>query len=537
MKYKEFFQDLAWAMAMTLRDNALDIIQGLILNPMAKTVVAQLDPVPYTGGSRLLSARALTTMSPDGAFLDGPMPIGYAKFALRKGLPGPNQKRMAIENAPHQVDDFNGEITEGYGKGTKKLLWSGNAVIKMDNKIRLGKVNIHEHNAERAGLHYDFVAEGIPPGQQQFEVNIPAGQFKGRYAFVRPDKFEAGSVLVTRMQDRGILLPKPQFNLKDRAWLAELDKNPGDIIVEEKLDGSLANITIKDHRAIFRSHRPEGSAYYDKLPGIEWLQNKSRLCSNRALFPGPNQNGTVLKGELLHEKGAAFVGGVLNSGADKARATQEQFGNVRIYVWDIAKLRGKDVTRLPYSQRREMYVNAVNEIRRFNPEWNVVSSAPKGGFLQFYDRITSDPRGLPFSEGVVIKQGSDPSGEPWFKVKLRETTDVIVIRFTEGTGKYRNSLGSILVETAGGGTGEVGTGWTDQQRKWIWDNQDFLKNQVAEISVQEITKAGSPRAGVFHRWHASKSDAALLMYAEGLNPDNPEDTMYAMKTAVGWRHK
>jgi ATP-dependent DNA ligase len=89
------------------------------------------------------------------------------------------------------------------------------------------------------------------------------------------------------------------------------------------------------------------------------------------------------------------------------------------------------------------------------------------------------------------------------------------------------------VETDGGGRGEVGSFQaTDAQLQWMWDNRDVLRGQVAEIHVQEITKSGAPRAGVFYRWHPSKSEAALLMYSL-----DDRSSMYAMKSAAGWRRK
>ena len=534
MDKKQFLVDLLWAFGKTIQSHGFDLLNGLILGPTSKWTVSQINPRPNVGGSRLFTARALSKIAQDGAFLDGPAQIGYAKYAIRKGMPGPGEKRMAIENDPHSIDDFDGEIKEGYGKGTKKLLYAGTAVIKENDRRFTGRVNIHEHRAERAGLHYDFVAEGIEPGTSQFEINIPAGPFKGRYAFVSTDKLGGNKRLLLRMQDRSVVIPKPAFTLKGKEFLAQLDAEPGDAIAEWKPDGSMVNIKIENNRAIFRSHRIEGEPYYDKLPAIEWLQNKSRLWSSRVIFPGPNQDGTILKGELFHPEGAARVGGILNSGADKAQAFQEKHGSVVVYVWDIVKLRGKDVTHLPYQQRRELYVNdCINDIGRFTDGWYAVPAVSGGGFVSFYDRITSDQRGLPWSEGVVIKQGSDPAGITWQKVKFRETTDFKVIGVLEGIGKREGKVGRLVVETDGGGRGEIGAfRASDPQLKWIWDNRDFVTGQVIEAEVQEMTKAGAPRAGVFVRFHPSKSDAGLLLYA--LDDYN---SMYALKSAAGWRRK
>jgi hypothetical protein len=530
--------DIGYAVALTMRDHALEfLLNALVVRPLQVHVATKYAPARYEGAERLITARALTTRAVDGALLDGPVQSGYAKFALRKGLPGPNEKRLAVENEPHTVDDFDGEIEEGYGKGTKKLLWSGQAIVKVGDQRFAGKGNYHEHLAARAGKHYDFVVEGVAPGTDQFEVHIPNGPAKGRYAFVRPEGSKPSQILVVRMKDQGLLRPKPSFNLKPEQFLEDLDSaNPGNYIAEWKADGSLANVVIKNNRAIFRSHRETGATYYDRLPGLEDVANHRALLSNRLLFPGPNQDGTVLKGELFHPEGAARVGGILNSAPDKAIAFQDEHGPVTFYVWDIEKLRGKDISNLPYSQRRDIYVDdVVADIQRFNPNWKYAPGVSRD-FVSWYRHIIHDPRGLPFAEGVILKDGNSSSGEPWIKVKFRDTLDARVMDVVEGTGKLQGKAGALLVEAEGGRRGEVGIAAPEPIKQWMWEHKDQLIGEWAEIDAQELTK-DSIRAGQFRRWHPSKSEQSLLMYAEVGNPDDPMSSVYAMKTKAGWKPK
>jgi hypothetical protein len=115
-------------------------------------------PQPH-GTSQLAFPRAFRNKTVDGALLAGPRrQREYAKFAFKKGLPTEERPRtLAVENAPHSVDDFNGLIEEGYGKGQKKLIYSGTGVIKVGGSRQLGKITVHAHRADKAGLHYDFV--------------------------------------------------------------------------------------------------------------------------------------------------------------------------------------------------------------------------------------------------------------------------------------------------------------------------------------------------------------------------------------------
>lgn len=513
--------DIGYAMAKTIQKNLLDLAYAVIVGPLSGKITNQLGANEFKGGQRLWSARNLVRMAPDGAYIEGPVQVGYAKYAIRKGLPlEEGQKTMGVENDPHTVDDFSGEITAGYGKGTKILLYGGEAVIKLNGNVKLGKVNIHVHDADKAGRHYDFVAEGIPPGTKEFEVNIPRGEFKGRYAFLRPEGFEPDQKLIVRMADKSVVLAKPSFIRRDEDKLEkyDLDKH----IVEWKPDGSLANVLIDKNRAIFRSHRGEGEAYYDKLPAIEWLYNRSRLWTSRFLFPGPDQQGTILKGELFHPDGAARVGGILNAHPDKSIHIQQERGPVIIYAWDLVKLRNKNIHDLPYEQRRQMLEDVIKDIRRFNQNWHIVTIAEGGSVKDFYLSIVRDARGLPYSEGVVIKDKQSLPQDSWDKVKLRDTIDAKVLDILPGEGKRANTVGKMLVQTEGGGTGEVGSfKLNDQELKWIWKHRDVLRGEVAEIYVQDVTEKGAPRAGVFYRWHPSKAGPGLLMYTEV--PTNDEE--------------
>ena len=91
-------------------------------------------------------------------------------------------------------------------------------------------------------------------------------------------------------------------------------------------------------------------------------------------------------------------------------------------------------------------------------------------------------------------------------MKDREAMDLKVVSFVPGTGKFVGSLGAIVVETEPGIRSEVGSFQiTNSQRQWIWDHRELLEGQVAEIQTVEVTKAGAVRAGVFVRWHPSKT--------------------------------
>ena len=115
--------NLALSVGETLVHEAGRLLFGIALG-RAKELLG----TPQQLGTRQLALnRALQKKAVDGALLAGPRTgKEYAKFTLKKGLPTDQRPRtLAVENEPHSVDDFDGVIEEGYGKGDLKPLPCG----------------------------------------------------------------------------------------------------------------------------------------------------------------------------------------------------------------------------------------------------------------------------------------------------------------------------------------------------------------------------------------------------------------------------
>ena len=527
------------AIAWTAIDRAGDLF-SLFVMPKANRFIK--DRIP-AARSRWAVEPLLTRRSVDGAILSGTSRTAGAKYAIPKGLPTGDDRTLAIENEPHEVDGFSGTIAEGYGKGVKTLLADETVVLKIKGQTRLSRMNYHVHDAERAGLHYDLAIQELPPGTKEFEIHVPRGPIKGRWAFRTTNK----GMIVIPMKDRGLTLAKPDYNLKTIEWLSTI--NPAVYEIERKYDGSLANVQIDEaFRAAFRSHREGGQTYYDRLPALEFLRNRSPFYLLRRLDPGPKLGATILRGELVHRDGVARVSGILNSHPEKALLVQQKRGPVDFYAWDVVQIKGRDVSALGTSERRALLEDLIREVRLYNKHWHIAERYTGKDPARFYEQVISDQRGLPFSEGIVLKPVQEPVGGRWFKVKARDFQDLLVVSIDSsapGT-KYSSSAAVMLVEDPNtGGRGEVGSfAVTDAERQWIWDHRDQLTGAVAKVSVQEMSVNGAPRAGVFHGWHPDPryggigSEMALQMYAEttaGMDPAEGQRAMYAMKSAAGWR--
>lgn len=77
------------------------------------------------------------------------------------------------------------------------------------------------------------------------------------------------------------------------------------------------------------------------------------------------------------------------------------------------------------------------------------------------------------------------------KVKKMQTMDLEIIGFEEGEGRLAGKLGAVLVRYKNGNVVKVGSGFSDELRVTIWNNQSDFLGKIAEISYFEETTNAS----------------------------------------------
>lgn len=73
------------------------------------------------------------------------------------------------------------------------------------------------------------------------------------------------------------------------------------------------------------------------------------------------------------------------------------------------------------------------------------------------------------------------------KVKVMQTADLRIVGFEEGQGKHSGKLGAVLVEYKSNIV-KVGSGFSDAEREYIWDNKQDYIEKIAEVQYFEETK-------------------------------------------------
>lgn len=107
-------------------------------------------------------------------------------------------------------------------------------------------------------------------------------------------------------------------------------------------------------------------------------------------------------------------------------------------------------------------------------------------------------------EGLILRQGNR-----WLKVKPKDTSDILVSGFQEGTGKHEGRMGALLTSK-----GKVGTGFTDEDRQWwqtMYDlhGNQWLTKQLIEVEYMELTPSGKFRHPRFIRIREDKTEESV----------------------------
>ena len=79
------------------------------------------------------------------------------------------------------------------------------------------------------------------------------------------------------------------------------------------------------------------------------------------------------------------------------------------------------------------------------------------------------------------------------KIKAFKHSDLRIIGYEEGTNKYKEMLGAIIVDYKGNEV-NVGSGFTDEQRKEFWENKKELIGKIAQIKYKD--ESSSEKTGL-----------------------------------------
>jgi DNA ligase D-like protein (predicted ligase) len=329
-----------------------------------------------------------------------------------------------------------------------------------------------------------------------FEGEIPKGEYGGGMMW----KFAQGRYEVTKEKKDGFYfrLQSPQLNgeyriyhTKENQWLLERVDTPQtdwlreriepmlarpankvpdspDYIYEVKWDGIRAVVSLDEGQ--IRIHGRNGLDLNAQFPE---LANEQAFRANGGLFDGEivclEADGKPNFGSVIHrmqQKGESAIG--------RAQAKSPAV----CYLFDCLYLDGRAIVNETLLRRREWLQDAVKK----ESAYRVSEGVDEGqAFFQAVKEM-----GL---EGMMAKRRDSiyrpgSRSDSWLKIKTRQTTECVIIGYTQGEGDRGTSFGALHLAREEGGTlkyvGKVGTGF----------DEVLLKSISKELS--HLTRVKSP---------------------------------------------
>ena len=410
---------------------------------------------------------------------------------------------------------------------------------------------IQLHNADKAGLHYDFrmsdgsaafswaTKKGLPTlGQKVLWVRQPDHTIEYMsFSGVIEDGYGKGDVKIYDSGRLHLLNSSPakiSFNLYKGAgtqkytlvytggdnWLAmnttptaetrpEIPEkkikaksiDPSKIkfdnqseILTEKIDGAASLFVLRSGRPV------EVFSYKKSKRGSELINRTYKYPDLYNTIVPKELDKTTLWGEayvsdsggksLPHREGTGFLNANVWKARDEVTKRHLKFDNV---IFNIDKYKGEDFSKKPYGEK----INILEEIQRKLPQLKlpVMAKTPREK-RRLYDAVKAGKQPHT-TEGWVIW---DLNSDIPIKAKLKNDKELYVQGFEEGKGRLTGKLGKLVATADEAGIGaetRVGGGFTDFEREQIWKNKSKFKGLPITVEFQEELPSGKLRMPIF----------------------------------------
>lgn len=272
-------------------------------------------------------------------------------------------------------------------------------------------------------------------------------------------------------------------------WIAE-PKYDGTRLVLEKFDGTVY---------LYTRRHVERSSTLPELTNIA-----------ESILP----DGIILDGEYTFQSPdgtSQFV--PIHAGDERI---QEEALSPSFYVFDILALNNEWCTRKPLMDRKQSLTKHVSPRGILS-----VVQYQQSDFREYYDDLVAAGE-----EGIILKRRGSAyhlgtRSDHWRKVKDFTETDVVVVGYTPGEGRRKETFGALVMTDGDRYIGRVGSGFDDQELHSLLELMTPVEDQpvpeaqvgmpytpvepfVAEVKYQEVTDSGELRAPVFLRVRPDK---------------------------------
>jgi ATP-dependent DNA ligase len=187
-----------------------------------------------------------------------------------------------------------------------------------------------------------------------------------------------------------------------------------------------------------------------------------------------------------------LISGNFNASSSAVRRKEQQNDSVSFFIFDVLTPEEWRQPVSPHYARRNKLEMLFQE-----REFSHLRPTPIYPVKDEQEAMTryNQFRDLGYEGGMLKNtQGLYRFGKhkDWLKLKAVEDVDLPVLELIQGEGKYHGMLGAVIVSFKGKRV-NVGSGFSDEQRKMFWECPELIKRKVIEIQYHEITPDGSLR--------------------------------------------
>ncbi|EGT3606792.1 ATP-dependent DNA ligase [Clostridium perfringens] len=268
----------------------------------------------------------------------------------------------------------------------------------------------------------------------------------------------------------------PQFNvmLASKYWDSIKKVEGKEFIITTKLDG--ARLVCWKENGVFKAFTRQGQ----EVSGLSEIEKDFKDIPD----------GIVLDGEILLRNDENLESKDLYRATMKEVRKDGEKHNLIFNVFDILPLedfkQGKCIIKCIDRKSQLHRLIKDNDFKNIIEVKPIYIGKDTRKIIELLDKAITNGE-----EGVMVNL-SDAAYEckrtkTILKVKKMQTCDLEIIDFEEGTGKYKNSLGALVVDYKNNRLG-VGSGFSDSDREYIWNNRKELLGRVIEVQYFEETQ-------------------------------------------------
>jgi len=265
--------------------------------------------------------------------------------------------------------------------------------------------------------------------------------------------------------------------------------------VEPKLDGARCVAFLPPNK---------GRVQLYSRTGKEWLNFEPVRAKLQEINNARNPTyGLVLDGEVV----------VISNDNIDFQALQHLLfkkggdtGQLKYLLFDACTQEEWEKPTKPYRERYETARKFVEQALM-----DVPGSVTRLGVVDMFETVDPDPkRMLKHSteyvhkgyEGAMYRRSLEPvllkRSKSLLKVKSFADAEAVVVGAVMGNGKYTGSLGALQCKTSDGKLFEIGSGFSDEQRRLYWkENSAGKLPKLVSYKYQELTEDGIPRFPIF----------------------------------------